>query len=57
MKITMIYSVAPRAWDLLMLGMNALRICDGQDPGHGTTVFSGARQLSVQCYGQRDRCI
>lgn len=57
MKITMIYSIAPRAWDLLILGMNALCICDGQDPGHGTTVLSGARQLSAQCYGQRDRRI
>lgn len=30
----MIYSVAPRAWDLAMLGMKALCICDGERSGH-----------------------
>lgn len=47
----MIHSVAPRAWDLVMLGMNALCICDVRIQVKRPVVLSGVREreLSAQC--------
>lgn len=58
MKITMIYSVAPRTWDLELLGTNDLCICDGEDPGHATSSsLWGKRAVYSVFQSKRQMCM